>query len=443
MYLSPLLDIDPFGVKVARGATRRPVKSKSVESGERSHAAGSGARVPLRSKTVISRRFQLQTYTDSSSIQEALRRLKQMCGPLPLDDEEEMRRFGPDAFMSSETIRSQINRLPGHVVVHCFTFCDLPSLAALSRVSRRFAAFANAHHIWVAHALRLNKPINAPETARRDLRHEIQERWDMEVLQHELECEELERRLHDRATAERAETVDVDRVLGNHVRSSLSSVRSRGGTFRRGINMGGIEVANESGSTFHNNGGTDNENRSTMGGRHCTEELRALQAQVEQLESVKRELLNSVRDIKSTLAEQQTLVHDLQRRLTAPVNHDSSPTELTMDIVNSFERRICRIVLGPVSDLPLVLRRGVDDFGSMELLLQHDCGEASVTVRKRWDAFKRFFPPVSNDYSTVRARLLAGAPPKSEREHKALTDVGKLINRLQKMSDKEIMDIVM
>ncbi|SCU67080.1 F-box domain containing protein, putative [Trypanosoma equiperdum] len=395
------------------------------------HVAGSGAKVPLRTHTITSGRLRIKTYQDTQSMREAFERLKQICGAFSLDEDEEISCMIPRVCDSGNPAPAQLNRMPGHLIVHCFSFCDLSSLGQLSRVSRRLAAFANAHHIWVEHAKRLNKPVRGPETARADLRFEVCGRWDAEIQEHEQAYEDLQRRLQERAAAERAAVLDVEGVLNENRR-----------------NVRGGDILRSRGS-----------NNSNI---YSVADVQALQAKVEQLEAVKLELLRSVRDLGDILAQQQAQIQDMQNRLAVRVTAEGdvvtttsscntvdgtathvSPPELTLHELTNFERRMCRLVLGTIPDLSVVLRRGVDDFGTMEMLVQHSGGELESGIRKRWQAFKSFFPPLSNDYSKARFYLLSGESAQSERRNESITRCSAIVRRLMKMSDSEITDIVM
>nr|CCD15278.1 unnamed protein product [Trypanosoma congolense IL3000] len=407
------------------------------------HPAGSGARaVPLRTRTVASQRLRIDTYHDNKSMREALEQLKRMCGFLPLDDEEEINLMCSSSSSGRNGARHQFNQLPGHLVIYCFSFCDLPSLGQVSRVCRRLGTFANAHHLWEAHAQRLNKPTKGPLTAREDLRFEVWGRWNEEIERHRQEYEELERRLQERAAAERATVVDVDTLLADSRRRADGG--GGGGSYRlRGGNT---------------NVGISGDSRSAVGSRSDAE-VEELYAQVQQLEATKQELLRAVHSLKETLAQQREEVQEVQRKVEISMKgesdanvaagtdgsaHTSGATAaLTLNDIFNFERRICRLVLSTVPDLPIVLRRGIDDFSVLEMLVQHGGGDVGSCVRQRWNAFKSFFPPVSNDYCTLRLHLLSGESLQASRAEGACERVSGVIRRMLAMSDDEITQIVM
>ncbi|RNF27013.1 uncharacterized protein Tco025E_00697 [Trypanosoma conorhini] len=408
-------DAEPLGIRVAARSNRVRAKQKAAV---RPHAAGAGAQVPLRSRTLVAPRLQLRTYHDNAAMREALEQLKQACGLFPLDEVEEMEKMNPTHAIAGSA-HPQLNQMPGHVIVQCFTYCDLDSLCELGCVSRRFAALSNAHLLWEVHARLRNVSMRAPESAREDLRRAVverHERWQAEVERHEREYEALERRLRERTAADLADPIDVEAALAStHPRGLLG-------------NHGDSRAA------------------------HSAAVMQELSAQLEQLESVKLDVLRGVRELKSALSQQQQQIEELQKRVTETgetEDEEGNATTanevngLTFLTVRAFERRICRIVLGVDSDLPLVLRRGIDEFGTMELLCLHGAGDVGRRVRQRWAAFKRFFPPMSEDYGTVRALLMAGESPSSTRARESLARLGGVIRRVQQMTDNEIVQIIL
>ncbi|KEG09657.1 hypothetical protein DQ04_04861050 [Trypanosoma grayi] len=160
-----------------------------------------------------------------------------------------------------------------------------------------------------------------------------------------------------------------------------------------------------------------------------------------------------MREIRSTLSQQQEQIHQLQEQLTespeTAADTGGSGAEvadrdaLTFADIQSFERRVCRVVLNAVNDLPVVLRRGIDDFGTLELLCLCGGGDVGTRVRERWAAFKRFFPLLSGDYATVRGLLATGDAPPTARAREALVRFAGVIRRIQRMTDGEIVQITM
>ncbi|RNE95107.1 hypothetical protein TraAM80_10395 [Trypanosoma rangeli] len=406
---------EPFGTCVAARSNRMRARREATGS---TYAAGAGAQVPLRSRTVVAPRLQLCTYHDNAAMREALEQLKQACGLFSLDEVEEMEKMNPRHGIARST-RSQLNQMPGHMIVHCFTYCDLRSLCELGCVSRRFAALSNAQILWEAHARLRNVSVRALESAREDFRRAVverHERWQAEVQRHEREYEALQHRLHERTAADLADPIDVDTVL--------ASTRPRGLV------------------------GSPSSSRQA----HSAAQLQELSAIVEQLESEKLELIRGIRELKSTLAQQQKQIEELQKnvaesRETDPDGGNTTTADeadgITFLSVRAFERRICRIVLSVDNDLSLVLRRGVDEFGTMELLCLYGAGDVGQRVRQRWAAFKRFFPPVSEDYGTVRSLLMTGESPSSAQARECLARLGGVIRRVQRMTDNEIVQIIL
>ncbi|ORC93539.1 uncharacterized protein TM35_000014160 [Trypanosoma theileri] len=415
-------------------ATNIDIEVAAINQSGIPHLAGSGAHVPLRSRTVIGPRLQLRTYHDNSEVRAALERLKQSCGASSLNEAEELMTLR-HIHDGSDPTWSQLNRIPGHVILYCFSFCDMHSLSVLSCVNRRLSALANAHHLWEAHARRLGVPLRDARHAREDIRLALQqreEREEAEVRRHEDEYEELERRLVERTAANRALPLDVD--------AALLTARNR------------VPPITSSGRNRPNNSNNNN----NSGNRRTLAEERALREQLDQIETTKLNILRTITELQSTLATHEQQIQQIQQRLDisqrGETENDSTglSDSLTLADVQSFERRVCHVLLNPVSDLPLVLRRGIDDFSTMELLCLYGGGDVGQLVRQRWAAFKRFFPPLSRDYVAVRQALLL--PPSSSnsnnqtpsaRLRESFERIAGVIRRVQMMTDSEIVQITM
>ncbi|KAH9577204.1 hypothetical protein LSM04_000300 [Trypanosoma melophagium] len=428
------------------------------------HVAGAGAHVPLRSRTMIGPRLQLRTYHDDSELRAALERLKQSCGASSLNEAEELAAL-QHIHDGSDPAWSQLNRIPGHVIIYCFSFCDMSSLAVLASVNRRLSALANAHHLWQAHAQALGIPIRDAAHAKEDIRLAFQqqeEREEAEVQRHEREYEELERRLVERTAADRILPLDVDAALltaRNNVNNITSGNRNRHNN-NNNNNNNRYNIFSSNSNNSNSRGGGNNNTDNTSGNRirRTAAEERVLREQLEQIESMKMNILRSINEIKYTLETQERQIQQLEQRLEIPQRSQTENSfinesnALTLADIQSFERRICQILLRPVSDLPVILRRGIEDFSTMELLCLYGGGDLGQLVRQRWAAFKRFFPPLSRDYVAVRQALLLPSSSNnnnnnnnttSSRLQESFACVGGMIRRVQMMSDSEIVKIVM
>eukprot|EP00796_Vickermania_ingenoplastis_P007228 gene7229-5080_t len=407
----------------------------------------------LRSKVLLTKPsanpdhkyIRLDTYHDSSDVYRALAKIQEACD-YGLNEEEELDKMtshNPSVLTGPWLQRKerpatvvQINDMPADVLLRCFAFCDLRTLGTLCAVSNRFYVLANTHSLWLPHAEARRVPLSDPRNARRELREFIlrkRREKDREVQQCEDEYELLSRRMKERSEAIKLEPVNIEETLGSHNPNAILH-----GTYTK--SDGGKVLVS---TTF----------------------VKKMQETLVQLEELRDEVMDRMDKNNSMLNRQQEELLRIERRLDGDKRSDNNASEemgpLTLPDLLAFERRMVRLVLSgsglaPATsssrtdadtpqELPVAIRRGIIDFGTVELLCLDTTLPENVIkpVKTRFAAFKRFFP-LGDDYYTVRAVVescVAGKPVPRKCEA-ILEKITALIQRIQRMTDGEAMSVV-
>ncbi|TPP50401.1 hypothetical protein CGC20_1875 [Leishmania donovani] len=343
-------------------------------------------------------------------------------------------RIGPPAIL----------RLPPQLVIHCFCFCNLQTLGVLCRVSVRMNVLVarQGAELWLAAAQRRRIPISDSACAREELRkalvHRARERQAEEAY-YEAEIARMEERLSARAQYIYAQNIDVDRTLETNGGPPTAAAanpqpfwlrQKRTLQARAGATAGSADAAPTALS-------------------QSADMCAKLQTEIEALEEVKRAC-----ECRLNLQEELLLQHDAQLRqwqsLLLPCKMSSPKSSLapasagaaaasfntknesaaavasslllvSAAQVDEFERRMARLVLnGPVStssasithaspgesSLPVVLRRGVENFGSLELVLR---AVKRIEPTTDLDPANRDTVTTGNNMSTATAATAAEA----------------------------------
>lgn len=395
-------------------------------------------------------------------------------------------------------------QLPPQLILRCFAFCDLKSLGVLCRVSVRLNVMVEqqGNSLWAAAALRHRVPVADPTAAREGLRRALEARAtarNAEEAFYEAEIARMEERLRVRAADVYAQNVDVNRTIATGGGGVVEAATLPQPYWMR--SQRGADRAVDSGTSA-----AAGEDKNSMSSQLCTK----LRSEIEALESARRSWESKVSLQEDALHEQAAQLRQWQTLLfpgsndTSPssspstTNNPTSGTATSAALVSAiqlerFERRMARLVLngatataavtvaeaaGDQSELPLVFRRGVENFASVELVLRvlgahpgSDVGSASAetpqgdttagTERgvsaaardagRRWRAFQRIFP-LNEDYESVRGYVVAqelrgllpttvagvGGGRPSAKQTPALLRVSGFVRRVEGMTDSQV-----
>ncbi|KAG5493136.1 hypothetical protein GH5_01873 [Leishmania sp. Ghana 2012 LV757] len=307
-----------------------------------------------------------------------------------------------------------ILELSPQLVIHCFSFCTLQSLGVLCRVSVRMNVLVarQGTALWLAAARQRRILISVPACAQEELRDALLQRARerrAEEAYYEAEIARMEERLSARAQDIYAQNVDVDLTLRTNGGGSAPAATSPVPLWLRQQRMAQAKVC----------GAVDSADGAPALLSQSTEMCAKLQTEIEALEEMRRACESRLK-----LQEELLLQQDAQLRqwhsLLAPCkvsgsghslvpeaastvtdsSHSQSESAETVASskalisaaqIDAFERRMARLVLNgcistssaaiagtPMEEpsLPVVLRRGVEDFASLELVLRAlGCGE--------------------------------------------------------------------
>lgn len=394
-----------------------------------------------------------------------------------------------------KSVPSPFMQLPPQLILRCFSFCDLKALGVLCCVSIRLNVMVEQQGgtLWAAAALRHRIPIANAATARGELRRAMTARAaarDAEEAFYEAEIARMEERLRVRAEDVYAQNVDVNRTIAT------------------GGDSGGVTSgpATATSSTqpywLRSQRTTDSGSAKEKKGDSVTSQLcTKLRSEIEALEASRRAWESKVSLQEGSLREQAAQLRQWQAlllpgiamtpsataaSLTAPEGSALSAPLVSATELERFERRVARLVLNgaaatalTVADagdeedgIPAVLRRGVEDLATVELVLRvlgvHVAGGAagsfaeapqsevrlSGAVRdagRRWRAFQRVFP-LNEDYESVRCFLVAqevrgvlptaaageGNGRPSTKQTPALLRVSGFVRRVERMTDSQV-----
>ncbi|KAG5493899.1 hypothetical protein JKF63_01731 [Porcisia hertigi] len=434
-----------------------------------------------------------------------------------------------------------ILQLAPQLLIHCCSFCDLRTLGVLCSVSVRMNVLVarQGDELWLAAAKRRRIPIAVAGSAREELRKVLVERArerHAEEAYYEAEIARMEERLLARTQDIYAQNIDVDRTLRMYGAASTPAPVNPEPFWLQQRRRPLPKADDREKSTD-----------TTISASAQSTEMRAkLRTEIEALEEMKR-----ICQCRLKLQEEVLLDHDAQLRkwqsvllpcegadFESPIHRTpnrsekvSSHTEgdaataTTMAAtegaaqklvspaqMDEFERRIVRLVLNgsaPTSsaaiadassgdsNLPVVLRRGAENFVDLELVLRivgrselaaasapanqgavltgntkgtattgatvaaTGCDAALRAAAKRWCAFQKFCP-TNEEYENARLLLKARArrdlpvsgakahgegasnadkplrPPLTSRHMPALLRLSGFVRRVEAMSDSQV-----
>ncbi|KAG5468204.1 hypothetical protein LSCM1_02180 [Leishmania martiniquensis] len=379
------------------------------------------------------------------------------------------------------SVQPAISKLSPQLVIYCFSFCNLRTLGVLCMVSVRMNVIVGSQGtaLWLAAAHQRRIPIAVPARAREELRVALVQRArerHAEEAYYESEIARMEERLSVRAQDIYAQNVDVDLTLRTNGGSSMPAA-SR--SVRLGLRQQLLARAKACAAV-------DSADTAPAAPSPSAETCAKLEREIEALEEMKRTC-----ECRLNLQEELLRQQDAQLRqwqsLLVPCKVSESEPSLACEAagaatvssrsengsaaatvphpalvsaaeVDEFERRIARLVLNGCEStslaertgapaggarLPPVLRRGVENFASLELVLRalgcgephnglHPTNQGSVltgnvrdaatastptasapggavrAAAKRWDAFQKVCPP-NEEYEKARLFLKAQA----------------------------------
>jgi hypothetical protein len=124
-------------------------------------------------------------------------------------------------------------------------------------------------------------------------------------------------------------------------------------------------------------------------------------AKAKEMEKQNTNVERLMRDAKATLAGLQSRL----KATTSQVEQQATSSRRAANVA-AFERRISSIVLEPVKQLPVALRRGVDSFGALDLLAAQLPG--CTLLHDRWSHAKAQLGLAGHDYYIARDAYIGG-----------------------------------
>ena len=117
-----------------------------------------------------------------------------------------------------------------------------------------------------------------------------------------------------------------------------------------------------------------------------------------------------------------------------------NPSPISRELIEKFERKVCSVLLAPIRDLPLVIRRGTRSFSEIEMLILQIGGSSgsapAAILNKRWNALLGMFPLRSDAYSDL-VDFAWQSGSSSECPQKSLNLI-PMIRKMSSWSDKEL-----
>lgn len=406
----------------------------------------------------------------------------------------------PPPSRTSTSVPSAFIQLPPQLLLRCFAFCDLKTLGVLSSVSVRLNVIVEQQgsSLWAAAALRRRVPVANAAAARLELRRALEQRARARHAEeefYETEIARMEERLRARAEDVYAQNVDVERTIA-----------SCGDSCGGGAPPYWLRRQRTGEPGLADRGSGTSGNAATIADNSISAQLvTRLRAEVETLEEVKRLCECKMSLQEASLSQQEAQLQRWQALLSpgeattgatssvnGPSEKDASSPLITAAQLEQFERRVTRLVLSGArsttsaaaadederADIPVVFRRGVEDFAGLELVLRALNAHAGVEgapssaedapgsralpsaaardAGKRWRAFQQVCP-VNEEYENARFYLksqelratlpsAAGAPQSSgdsgarpsAKQTPALLRLSGFVRRVAAMTDSQV-----
>ncbi|CCW60574.1 unnamed protein product [Phytomonas sp. EM1] len=422
-------------------------------------------------------------------LQFELARIQESCSN-GLDNDSELRRMAREAGVelsgpwltvvkddgaSSGVGGVSLGDLSASDLISIFCYCDTPSLVALRRTCKRFRILSGCREVWLARpdATEAHPKLNPPkDLKKKPVNHwtQMQEDDENEMVIWRSMYKNLEQRMEERVVAEHARKLPLSAENLYWKRDPEPPIPHRSEASKR--KFFDLPSTSKSNSFELKKGGGDGESTT-----HDSDALQELWGQLKEIETLRDQLLKEIQQNNERFHAQQEELRQFHDYLAAGGEgaRVCSDPFITFEDLERFERRMVSLILngrggGPEADsIPLVLRRGIDSFGGLELLLSNptfwesENGEAEAVnasprwcawraIQKRWAAFKAFFPLNDNGYYTARRCLMQcameglneeAARGLNKRHEKVLLRLTGVLRRVESMKESEVLDVIM
>jgi hypothetical protein len=298
----------------------------------------------------------------------------------------------------SQIPANTIRRVPPELIVVMLGYCSIQSICYFSQCSRRCQAMASSPLLWraIGRGLRIEAIdlADGPTSKRmvRDYVSSVRRELTHHLHVEETRLQQVENRIRERIDAAppfTAQFVEESTVAQPRLAALLERTQTN--------------VAN-------------------------------LDAEARQVQALRLDLVHSIQANRDQIQKLQRCLDNMERTHGA-----RSAAEENYWLLSRFEARICRLLLGGLPQLPLVIRRGTTTFSMMELLtLQLARDELGAVIRTRWEAFKKVCP-MNEAYFSLLDGVMSYRLVEVPREYAA---VHGLVKKLAAMGDAQLMTLI-
>ncbi|CCW66604.1 unnamed protein product [Phytomonas sp. Hart1] len=448
-------------------------------------------------------------------LQSELAQIEESC-PAPLNHDQEIRRmareagveltgpwltpthgYGKNKRTSSGIGNYRLDDLSAGNLIRIFCFCDSTSLVELNHACKRFHVLSGSREVMFGRdrkdlctAFTKNRTSREAKKGLLNNRDQMRKEEEEEMVVWKAMYKNLKKNMDERVIEEHARKLpaSVEGLFGKQHPEARTHAK------RCGLNL----VPSRKFFDFHSNRNTSELKGDDDGEvlNHDAYSTQKLWTQIKEIEATREELINRIQQNNERVSLQKTQLQELQHRIFScriednttendnlPAPKTASPCEnvfedayLTFEDLEHFERRMVLLILNgrggaaEVESIPLVLRRGIESFASLELLLSNpllfnandesggiehaEAPKASSwrVIHKRWLMFKSFFPLNDNGYYTARRCLIQCAMNGTDkgpsmalnkRHEKVLLRFTGVLRRVKNMRDSEVLDVIM
>ena len=309
------------------------------------------------------------------------------------------------AVVTSTASKNSIRYIPLELVLHILSYCNIQSICFFSQASRRCNVMASSPQLWraISRGLRLDGAATADgPTARRLVREYV--------------------------TSVRRELTETLHVEEGRLQRVEERIRER------------VREAPPFTAQFVEDSLLTQPRLSDLLERTQTQ-VAALDTEARQVQSLRLDLVHSIQANKQQIRNLQQCLDNMER-----THKTSRDVDANYWLLARFEARICRLVLGDLPQLPLVIRRGTTSFSMMELLaLQLARDELGAVVRTRWDSFKKVCPLHDGYFFLVDSVLAPSSGSDGGRGVEVPRESAStyaLVKKLSEMSDGNLRNLI-